>query len=137
MEECLISHQAIAEAAVVGAIENLKGEVPVGFVVIKEGCDVEEEKLTKELVQLVRKDIGAVACLKRLFVVNKLPKTRSGKILRRVLKCMLDGKDFDTPVTIEDFSVLGIIHKQVLEALAGTERTIMFEEDQKEQKTGE
>lgn len=115
MEEIVISHSAISESAVVGAREEIKGEIPVGFIVIKEGHHIEEEKVTKDLIALVRNQIGAVACFSHIFIVEKLPKTRSGKILRRVLKCMLDGKEFEVPATIEDAGVIPLIQKQVEE----------------------
>lgn len=129
MEECLNSHPAIAESAVVGTREEVKGEVPAGFVVIKNGFEVDEEVLTKELVAMVRKTIGPVACLKMLFVVDKLPKTRSGKILRRTLKAIADGQEFKIPPTIEDESVVGLIKAIVLGKGYGVKSAIVYEED--------
>jgi propionyl-CoA synthetase len=89
MEEILISHPSVSEAAVVAKIEELKGEIPVGFVVIKTGCP--REGIEKQLIALMRKEIGPVACFQMVLVVDKLPKTRSGKILRNVLRKIIEG----------------------------------------------
>ena len=80
----------ISEAAVVAKIEELKGEIPVGFVVVRSGQS--REGIEKELVALIRKTIGPVACFQNVIVVDKLPKTRSGKILRNVLRHMIEGE---------------------------------------------
>jgi propionyl-CoA synthetase len=103
MEEVLAGHPAVAECAVIGVGDPLKGQVPRGFVVLKAGArsDVEEE-----LVALVREQIGAVAALRRVDVVAALPKTRSGKILRRTMRAIADGRDEAVPSTIEDPAVL-------------------------------
>lgn len=134
LEECLNSHPIIAESAVVGGLDDVKGTVPVGFVVIKDGSTANKLQLEKDLVKLVRHDIGPVACLNMLFVVDKLPKTRSGKILRRTLKCIIDGKEFKIPPTIEDPSVLKSIKKVVLDHGQGKKKNIVFEEDEVEKK---
>ncbi len=107
MEEVLASHEAIAECAVIGIQDDLKGQVPVGFVVLKSGVDCVEEQLVEELIQMVRGKIGAVASFKRAVVANRLPKTRSGKILRKIMRYIADQKSFNPPSTIEDMSVLG------------------------------
>jgi propionyl-CoA synthetase len=106
MEAVLASHPAVAECAVVGVHDDLKGQVPRGFVVLKAGADAEPEQLQAELVQAVRDRIGAVAGLRRVDVVPALPKTRSGKILRRTMREIADGGTPAVPSTIEDASVL-------------------------------
>ena len=103
LEEALIQHPRVAECAVVGADDALKGMVPVGFVVLSGAADPGGEAAIKaELVNRVRETIGPVAALKRVAVVPRLPKTRSGKILRNVLKRLVDGTPFDLPPTIDD-----------------------------------
>ncbi len=106
MEAVLASHPAVAECAVIGVADQLKGQVPRGFVVLKSGVEVPEEQLRDELVALVRRDIGPVAALRDVSVVSALPKTRSGKILRKTMRGIADGRDEVIPSTIEDPSVL-------------------------------
>jgi propionyl-CoA synthetase len=106
MEAVLASHPAVAECAVVGVHDSLKGQVPRGFVVLKAGVDVDPDALAGELVAMVRAEIGAVAALREIDVVPALPKTRSGKILRKTMREIADGKDPALPSTIEDASVL-------------------------------
>ncbi|MEM6766187.1 MAG: propionyl-CoA synthetase [Bacteroidota bacterium] len=106
MEEVVASHGAVAECAVVGVADELKGQVPVGYVVLKSGTDIAEEELEKELIQMVRNRIGPVASFKKAMLVQRLPKTRSGKILRKIIRAIADGKPFNPPSTIEDMSVL-------------------------------
>ena len=102
MEEILASHKDVAECAVVGVNDQLRGEVPVGFVVLKSGVQRDEKELVKELVDLVRERIGPVACFKQAAIVAKLPKTRSGKILRATIRKIADGIEYTMPATIED-----------------------------------
>ena len=102
MEEIVADHPAVAECAVIGINDPLKGQQPVGLVLLKNGVELEEAELEAELVAMVRKDIGAVACFKRAVVVQRLPKTRSGKILRKLLRQIADGKDYTIPSTIDD-----------------------------------
>jgi propionyl-CoA synthetase len=109
MEEVLASHPAVAECAVVGIKDALKGEQPCGFVVLKHGVSQPPAEIEKELVALVRDRIGPVAAFKLALTVNRLPKTRSGKILRATMKKIADGEDYAMPATIEDSSVLGEI----------------------------
>ncbi len=109
MEEIVAAHPAVAECAVIGIEEELKGQAPVGFVVLKAGADITEARLESELVKMVRERLGAIACFKRAVLVKRLPKTRSGKILRKVMRHMADGKAFSTPSTIEDITVLNEI----------------------------
>jgi propionyl-CoA synthetase len=106
MEEILASHPAVAECAVIGVHDTLKGQVPRGFVVLKAGVTTDPDTVGAELVQLVRDQIGAVAALRRVDVVTALPKTRSGKILRRTMRGIADGQDEPPPSTIEDPAVL-------------------------------
>jgi len=106
MEEVLSAHSAIAECAVVGIHCPLKGQVPFGLAVIKNGITESDDELTQELKNKIRLEIGAIASLKGLIVVERLPKTRSGKILRKTLRQMLDGKEIDIPSTIDDPQVL-------------------------------
>lgn len=106
MEEIVAAHPAVAECAVVGVEEDLKGQVPVGFVVLKAGTDISEAQLEAELAQMVREKIGGIACFKKAVIARRLPKTRSGKILRKIMRNMADGKAFATPSTIEDLTVL-------------------------------
>jgi propionyl-CoA synthetase len=106
MEEVLASHPDVAECAVIGVADPMKGQVPRGFVVLKAGVDRSEDELRAELVQLVRAQIGAVASLKDVAVVAALPKTRSGKILRKTMRGIADGVDEPVPGTIENAAVL-------------------------------
>jgi len=106
MEEVLSSHSAVAECAVVGIHCELKGQVPLGLVVIKNGVEAGDEQLSKELKQKIRTDIGAIASLKDLLIIDRLPKTRSGKILRKTLRQMIDGQEIEIPSTIEDSQVI-------------------------------
>src|SRR5690242_3527533 len=109
MEEVLASHPDVAECAVMGVADEIKGEVPVGLVVTKAGVDRGEADLCRELVELVREKIGPVAAFKTVGVVKRLPKTRSGKILRGTMKKIADGVDYGVPATIDDPAVLGEI----------------------------
>ncbi|MBN8533922.1 MAG: propionyl-CoA synthetase [Rhizobiales bacterium] len=106
MEEVLASHPAVAECAVIGAKDNLKGEVPVGFVVLKSGTNAASETIERECVGLVRDRIGPVAAFKTAIIVNRLPKTRSGKILRGTMKKIADGDAWSMPATIDDPAIL-------------------------------
>jgi propionyl-CoA synthetase len=106
MEEVLAAHPDVAECAVVGVADTLKGQVPRGFVVLKAGVERNEDEVAAELVQLVRDQVGAVASLKDVAVVPALPKTRSGKILRKTMRGIADGLDEPVPSTIDDASVL-------------------------------
>ena len=106
MEEIVANHSAVAECAVIGIADGLKGQVPVGLVVLKDGVNIEASQLENELVQSIRQSIGAVACFKRAIVVKRLPKTRSGKILRKILRYIADGRSFNMPSTIDDPAIL-------------------------------
>ena len=106
MEEALASHPDVAECAVIGVADTMKGQVPRGFVVLKAGVDRPDEELRAELVAIVRERIGAVASLREVAVVAGLPKTRSGKILRKTMRGIADGLDEPIPSTIDDVAVL-------------------------------
>jgi propionyl-CoA synthetase len=109
MEEVLSSHPDVAECAVTGVHDRVKGEVPVGFVVLKSGRERSGADLKKELVQLMREKIGPIASFKEVLVVKRLPKTRSGKILRGTMKKIADGVPYQVPATIDDPEVLSEI----------------------------
>ncbi len=106
MEEVLASHPAVAECAVIGIKDELKGEQPCGFVVLKSGVTKSPLEVEKEIVALVREKIGPVAAFKIAITVNRLPKTRSGKILRGTMKKIADGDAWTTPATIDDPAIL-------------------------------
>ena len=106
MEEVLASHPAVAECAVFGVNDELKGEVPRGFVVLKAGVAADPDALAAELAGMIRTRIGAIATLSRLDVVPGLPKTRSGKILRKTMRGIANGRDEPIPSTIDDPAVL-------------------------------
>ncbi|MBF0809241.1 acetate--CoA ligase [Rothia nasimurium] len=111
MEQVLAAHPAVAECAVIGIADQLKGQRPAGYVVLKAGADITEEQLAAELIASVRNDIGAVADFKDVKIVEALPKTRSGKILRKTMRQIADGEQYTVPSTIEDMSVLDDIAK--------------------------
>jgi propionyl-CoA synthetase len=106
MEGILASHQAVAECAVVGVADDLKGQVPLGFLVLKAGVSRPHDEIIKEVVQMVREQIGPVADFKRAVVVERLPKTRSGKVLRGTMQKICDHQDYTTPATIDDPAIL-------------------------------
>ncbi len=107
IEQVIASHPAVAECAVIGVADPLKGQRASGYVVLKAGADRDEAELVRELVALVRRDIGPVADFKHATVVQALPKTRSGKILRKTMRQIADGDDYILPSTIEDPDVIG------------------------------
>jgi len=109
MEEVLSDHPDVAECAVLGVDDDLKGQVPVGFLVLKAGLRRSEEEITAEVIKMVRDRIGPVAAFKKATVVKRLPKTRSGKILRGTIQKIADNKDFKVPATIDDPTILGEI----------------------------
>lgn len=102
MEEVLAGHPDVVECAVVGAADSLKGQVPVGFVVLRSGADRDTDELAAELVGMVRDQVGPVAAFRRVFVVPRLPKTRSGKVLRSTIRKLCDGAEFVVPATLDD-----------------------------------
>lgn len=109
MEDLVARHAAVAECAVIGVHDDIKGQVPLALVVLKDGEELAEQKLQAELVANVREQIGALACFNRVRLVKRLPKTRSGKILRAVLRKIADGQAYVPPSTLDDPAVLGEI----------------------------
>lgn len=106
MEEVVGGHPAVAECAVIARDDDLKGQIPIGLVVLKTGADIDEEVLSKELVQMIRSSIGAIACYKDTYIVKRLPKTRSGKTLRKNLRQMVNGQPYVVPSTIDDVTIM-------------------------------
>jgi propionyl-CoA synthetase len=106
MEEIVASHHSVAECAVIGINDELKGQVPLAMVVYKSGETIEHFQLQHEVVQLVREQIGAVASLRDVVIVQRLPKTRSGKILRKLLRSIADSEHFQIPSTIDDEAII-------------------------------
>ena len=115
MEEVLASHPDVAECAVIGVSDQLKGQLPLGFLVLNAGVERPTEEIRGEVVQLVRKQIGPVAAFKTATVVQRLPKTRSGKILRGTMQKIADDREWKMPATIDDPAILD----EIAEALRG------------------
>ena len=109
IEEVLAAHPDVAECAVIGAADALKGQLPLGFLVLKAGVDRDPADIVAETVAMVREQVGPVAVFKKATVVARLPKTRSGKILRGTMRCIADGEEYRMPATIEDPATLGEI----------------------------
>ena len=109
MEEIVAQHPDVAECAVFGVHDDLKGQLPLGLVVLKSGAHREETDVKQELVKMIREEIGPIACFKSAAVVARLPKTRSGKILRATMRKIADGEAFAPPSTIDDPAILGEI----------------------------
>jgi propionyl-CoA synthetase len=134
MEEVLAAHPDVAECAVVGVSDALKGEVPLGLVVLKAGVDRTREQLVSELVELVRQRIGPVASFKAAIPVRRLPKTRSGKIVRGTIKKIADGVPYTIPPTIDDPAILVEISADL--AAIGYPRGVAVEETRESQSVG-
>jgi len=113
IEEVLASHPDVAECAVIGVADALKGQVPIGFLVLKAGAERAPERVAEECVALVRERIGPVASFKTATVVQRLPKTRSGKILRGTMRRIADGEEYKMPATIDDPAILGEIEERL------------------------
>ncbi|HHN64553.1 MAG TPA: propionyl-CoA synthetase [Nitrospirae bacterium] len=113
MEEVVAKHPAVAECAVVGVADPLKGQLPLGLVVLKAGVDSDHERIVSDLVFMVRDQIGPIACFKQAVVVKRLPKTRSGKILRGVIRKIANGEEYRMPSTIDDPAILGEIEQSL------------------------
>src|SRR5690606_26862949 len=109
MEEVLSGHPDVAECAVIGVADQMKGQLPLGLVVLKSGVERPHAEMQKELVARVREQIGAVAAFKTVLVVPRLPKTRSGKVLRATMRAIADSQPYSPPATIDDPRVLGEI----------------------------
>jgi len=123
IEEVLASHPDVAECAVIGVHDTLKGQVPIGFLVLKAGVRKAPKEVAAEAVQLVRERIGPVASFKTALVVQRLPKTRSGKILRGTMRKIADGEDYRMPATIDDPAILA----EIAEDLKGAGYTVKTE----------
>ena len=106
IEEVLAAHDDVAECAVIGAADPMKGQLPVGFLVLKAGAERSPEEVVADVVQMVRDQVGPVAVFKKAVVVKRLPKTRSGKVLRATMRKIADSEDYKVPATIEDPQVL-------------------------------
>lgn len=117
MEDLVARHAAVAECAVIGVHDDIKGQVPLALVVLKDGAGIVESQLLVDLVASVREEIGALACFNQVRLVKRLPKTRSGKILRAVLRKIADGQAYTPPSTVDDPAVLQEI-EAVLSGLA-------------------
>jgi propionyl-CoA synthetase len=122
MEEIVSSHHSVAECAVIGINDELKGQVPLALVVNKLGENIEHFQLQHEVVQLVREQIGAVASLRDVVIVPRLPKTRSGKILRKLLRSIADGENFQIPSTIDDEAIIDEVRTEFIKAKIGSFR---------------
>lgn len=123
MEEIVASHTAVAECAVVGIADELRGQRPLGFVVLKDSSNISELQLEEELVACVREKIGAIAVFKNAVLIKRLPKTRSGKILRKTICEIADGKPYVIPSTIDDPEIL----EEIKEALCRRQLGNAFE----------
>ena len=109
MEEVVAKHKNIGECAVIGVHDDMKGQMPLGFVVLNAGVDRPAAEIEAEVIKLVRDEIGPVAAFKNVIVVKRLPKTRSGKILRGTMRQIADGEEWKMPATIDDPAILGEI----------------------------
>ncbi|MGW5108358.1 AMP-binding protein [Nocardia sp. NPDC004123] len=117
IEAAISGHPAVAETAVVGIPDELKGQRPIGYVVLKTGIDIESERLRAEVIERVRERVGAIATLYDVVAVTALPKTRSGKILRRTMRQIAAGETFEVPPTIDDAAMLPTLEKQIRDAV--------------------
>ena len=123
IEEVLAEHVAVAECAVVGIRDEQKGQVPVGLLLLKDGANIDEPGLVAELVQKVRDAVGPIANFKRALVVSRLPKTRSGKILRQVIRKMIDGDAYNVPSTIDDPDIIHELEATLIEGAFISKKT--------------
>jgi propionyl-CoA synthetase len=114
MEEVLADHPDVAECAVFGVGDSLKGQIPLGLLVLTAGVDRDKDEIVKEVIQMVRERIGPVAAFKAATVIDRLPKTRSGKILRGTMQKIADNKPYNTPATIDDPVILDEIDKALV-----------------------
>jgi len=106
MEEVLSEHQDVAECAVIGIADKLKGQMPIGLIVLKAGVNKEHDEISKECIKMIRKKIGPVAAFKTALVIKRLPKTRSGKVLRGTIRKIADKEEYKMPATIDDPAIL-------------------------------
>ena len=116
IEEVLSEHQSVAECAVLGIADKLKGQLPIGLVVLKSGVEKDNDIISKECVQMVRDKIGPVAAFKVVIVIKRLPKTRSGKILRGTIRKIADSEDYKMPATIDDPTILDEIKNDLIKS---------------------
>jgi propionyl-CoA synthetase len=116
MEEILSENNSVAECAVLGIADNLKGQIPLGLIVLKSGVSKKPEEITKECIQMVREKIGPVAAFKNIVIVRRLPKTRSGKILRGTVSKIADQVPYKMPATIDDPAILDEIKSSLITA---------------------
>jgi len=121
MEEVIAAHTDVAECAVIGVADATKGQVPVGFAVLNAGADRNADEICSDLVGMVRNRIGPVAAFKKVMIVERLPKTRSGKILRGTMRRIADGVDYNMPATIDDPTILDEITEAILAMGLGKE----------------
>ncbi len=115
IEEVLSEHQSVAECAVLGIADKLKGQLPIGLVVLKTGVEKDNDTVSKECIKMVRDKIGPVAAFKVVIVIKRLPKTRSGKILRGTIRKIADGEDYKMPATIDDPAILSEITQSLID----------------------
>ena len=111
MEEIIASHKAVAECAVVGINDALKGQIPIALTILKDHSEIDERSLQQELVGMIKEQIGPFACFKQAFIVKRLPKTRSGKILRKIIRNIANGEPYSIPSTIDDPTILNEINE--------------------------
>ena len=110
----LSEHQSVAECAVIGIKDQLKGQLPIGLIALKSGVTKENEAISKECVQMVRDKVGPVAAFKIAIVVKRLPKTRSGKVLRGTIRKIADKEEYKMPATIDDPAILTEIKEDLI-----------------------
>ena len=116
IEEVLSEHKSVAECAVIGIADKLKGQLPIGLLTLKAGVDKNNDTISKECIQMVRNKIGPVAAFKIAIVVKRLPKTRSGKILRGTVRKIADKEDYKMPATIDDPAILDEIKESLIQS---------------------
>ena len=114
IEEVLSEHKSVAECAVLGIADKLKGQLPIGLVVLKAGVNKDHEEISKECIKMVREKIGPVAAFKIAIVIKRLPKTRSGKILRGTIRKIADKEEYKMPPTIDDPAILTEIKEDLI-----------------------
>ena len=112
----LSEHQSVAECAVLGIADKLKGQLQIGLVVLKSGVEKAKDTISKECIQMVRDKIGPVAAFKIVIVIKRLPKTRSGKILRGTIRKIADKEDYKMPATIDDPAILDEIKNDLIKS---------------------
>ena len=132
MEELIGGHPAVAECAVVGIDDQLKGQLPVGLVVLKDGTAAAASVVEAELVKLIRDEIGAVAAFRKAIVVGRLPKTRSGKILRKTIRRLAVEEQIVTPPTIDDPAIIAEIRTALRQHRVGQYANLPLSEDDAE-----